>query len=721
MASNNSTTRTYTAPTCTLILGDQDKQLASSSQSDRLSSADFTLHLDDPDQGKSECITLQGQFHQLDRLQQVTSEYIAELVARFPLPTIDDRAPVFKESQSPSTDRSTNSVHQLDHQDESQTPNSDIIENESGSADQFSEESVNPASLFSLQSVSKLLGYSSEDDRTSKTPDNSEQQPPREPVMSATTSQTPAWMGGDSALDHKLQLGDLATTTSGVVLTLSAIQLFDLATVLDEYLSDALNNPPQSGSKTSHLAQQPVRDRSNGLPPAAIAPKSNKQAEPDRTAASLSRLPNLPKIPADPEHTHGYRRTRRARSGFTSAIPWAAAAAVAVGAPFLFLSKPNNPPKQATNQTTTPTAQAPNLNQDAGKSVTSPQPSTPTASVPTPTTSVPTPTAGMPTPWQAQPVQPPQNNTNLPITGIQQPQNQNSSKIGIAPLPPSILGTATPESQTQVSKGQTRLPARASTPSLSPNNTALIPPTQTTTTPPGTIPQKSVNSGKISVSTQPLPILQDQPVVTPTTRSIGKSNMMPSRGNNPARQVSPAPMNPQNQQDMAPTNGNNSPPNISNSSPKENVLTPLPKIDPRALPPNPNIITSPSESPNNIAGAEFPTPQVVPEQPLPSNAARVGPDAADNPSLQEAKRYFQGKWKAVPNQPNSLQYVLEVNGKSGVVQNVDPQGEAATNYLKQTKMIKPGQKLVAPVAGSGNQKIRVLLQPDGNVDTLIEP
>jgi Domain of unknown function (DUF4335) len=714
MASNNSTTRTYTAPTCALILGDRDKQLASSSQSDRLSSADFTLHLDDPDRGKSECITLQGQFHQLDRLQQVTSEYIAELVTKFPLPTIDDRAPVFKESQSPSTDRSTNSVNQLDRQDESQTPNSDIIENESGSADQFSEESVNPASLFSLQSVSKLLGYSSDDDRTSKTPDNSAQQPPQEPVMSATTSKTPAWMGGDSALDHKLQLGDLATTTSGAVLTLSAIQLFDLATVLDEYLSDALNNPPQSGSKTSHLAQRPVVDRSNGLPPAAIAPKSNKQAEPDRTAASLSRLPNLPKIPADPEHTRGYRRTRRARSGFMSAIPWAAAAAVAVGAPFLFLSKPNNPPKQATNQATTPTAQAPNLNQDAGKSVTSLQPSTPTASVPTPT-------AGMPTPWQAQPVQPPQNNTNLPTPGIQQPQNQNSSKIGIAPLPPSILGTATPESQIQVSKGQTRLPARASTPSLSPNNTALIPPTQTTTTQPGTIPQKSVNPGKISVSTQPLPILQDQPVVAPTTRSIGKQNPMPRRGNNPARQVSPAPMNPQNQQDVAPTNGNNSPPNIATSNPKENVLTPLPKIDPRALPPNPNIITSPSEPPNNIAGAEFPTPQVVPEQPLPSNAARVGPDAADNPSLQEAKRYFQSKWKAVPNQPNSLQYVLEVNGKSGMVQNVDPQGEAATNYLKQTKMIKPGQKLVAPVAGSGNQKIRVLLQPDGNVDTLIEP
>jgi hypothetical protein len=65
--------------------------------------------------------------------------------------------------------------------------------------------------------------------------------------------------------------------------------------------------------------------------------------------------------------------------------------------------------------------------------------------------------------------------------------------------------------------------------------------------------------------------------------------------------------------------------------------------------------------------------------------------------------------------------VLDVNGQSGVVRSVNPQGEAATNYLKQTKLIKPGQKIVSPVAGSSDQKIRVILQADGNVDTFVEP
>jgi hypothetical protein len=97
-------------------------------------------------------------------------------------------------------------------------------------------------------------------------------------------------------------------------------------------------------------------------------------------------------------------------------------------------------------------------------------------------------------------------------------------------------------------------------------------------------------------------------------------------------------------------------------------------------------------------------------------------DSGDSAALQETKRYFQGKWKANAAQTNSLQYVLQVSGKSGIVRTVSPQGEAATSYLQQTKFIKPGQKLVSPAAaGSSDQKIRVLLQADGNVDTFTEP
>jgi hypothetical protein len=679
MALNNSNKHTYKAPTCVLNIESQDR----SSQQNRADVVDFTLHLDDPDSSRSEHVTLQGSWQQLNSLQQVTSEYIAELVARFPLPTINDRSPKFNEPESPSTDRSTTSEHQLNPPDRDREHNLEISTNESELEDQFSEESVSPAGLFSLQSVSKLLGHG--DDRPQGKP-NFRQQPLKDPAISSNTPQPPTLIGGESSLDHKLHLGDLATPKSGAVLTISAIQLFDLATVLDRCCADEVNvnNPQQIEAKTP--------DRSIGLSPANASVNASIDSEPtesDITTSSLSRLPNLPKLPAaEPEQDRGHRRRRSRSGGFKSAIPWAAAAAIAVGGTFLLLNKSSNPPKQSADKVTAPTtAQSPN----------------PTAVGSAGTSSQPAPTAALPAPWQAQPVQPPQHNPTLPAPSPQQPQNQaDSSKIGLAPLPPSILGIASPVPQTAVNQSKTRSTATTSTPSLSPKNTTLIPPT--TTTRPG-------NSGKPSVS-QPLPILQDQPATPTIRRSIVNQNPLQRQGNNPGRKVNPNLINPEDRQENTPITGNNSQSNLPTSGSKENGITPLPKIDPRALPVNPNIIASPTESS---------TPPVIPQQPLPSNVDRVGPNAAENPSLQQATRYFQSKWKAAPNQVSSLQYVLEVNGKTGVVQNIDPQGEAATNYLKQSKMIKPGQKLVAPIANADNQKIRVLLQPDGNVETLIEP
>jgi hypothetical protein len=127
----------------------------------------------------------------------------------------------------------------------------------------------------------------------------------------------------------------------------------------------------------------------------------------------------------------------------------------------------------------------------------------------------------------------------------------------------------------------------------------------------------------------------------------------------------------------------------------------------------------------NPSISENTAPQVVPpivnEPELQSNNNQ-NPAPFDNPSLNETKRYFQSKWRADLNQSSPLQYVVQFNPKSGVVQSVDPQGEASTTYLKKTGVIKTGQKLVSPItSGEGDQKIRVLLQPDGNVETFIEP
>lgn len=156
----------------------------------------------------------------------------------------------------------------------------------------------------------------------------------------------------------------------------------------------------------------------------------------------------------------------------------------------------------------------------------------------------------------------------------------------------------------------------------------------------------------------------------------------------------------------------NRPSASASQQPAFEPFTPVPK--------NPNLIDP--EQNNNPQGSEPQAQPIVPNQPLPSNSQSSNAADPNNASLEETKRYFQGKWKADNSQPNSLQFVVQVSGKSGIVRSVEPQGEAATAYLQKSKSIAPGQKLISPAAvGSSDRKIRVLLQPDGSVDTFVEP
>ncbi|MTJ52045.1 DUF4335 domain-containing protein, partial [Anabaena sp. UHCC 0253] len=62
---------------------------------------------------------------------------------------------------------------------------------------------------------------------------------------SFNTQSSPAkiYLEPSNNLTHKLFLGSLANQTSGPVIELSLLQLFDLATALDEYSSDMIALP----------------------------------------------------------------------------------------------------------------------------------------------------------------------------------------------------------------------------------------------------------------------------------------------------------------------------------------------------------------------------------------------------------------------------------------------------------------------------------------------
>ncbi len=744
MESHNSPTSTYTAPTCTLKVSSKAKQLSHLDSQQPPHVGNFVLEIDHPDRGELERTTLQGDLRSLENLQSIVSTYIADLIAKFPIPTTTDSHPPAQPQHlteiDPPRDRSVPAQPPT-------PPTSGLMQNLPGLRNsQPKTAAETPPADRSTQSghgkISKLIGFMNQRDRQNlPQSDLARSIPPSSvppsPAMdesetAANTPKQPYLTGGNRSLDHQLHLGDLATPESGEIQILSAIQLFDLATVLDEYVATQVTTS-QSGTKVH--AQ-------------SLAAGGVKRAEAEATAASLSRLPNLPRMTTEPEANPVYYR-RRSRSGWMSAIPWAAAAALLVGAPLLLFGSGSN----NSFQEWAGTLKMPNWLSADRTGDKKPVGSRPTSSQPTnsstgadgtlATNSSGAPSAALPKPWQAQSVQPPKNTLPTAPTGSQSGQIAKNN-LGTTTLPAIVSGTQAPSNPLIGGIGSAPS-AVTTTPPVAAKPSTKIPTTPTSKTTPvaatKTNPStkatpKATNTGNISLSTQPILLPQDLPSDRNSTPRSNQTAIPPQNTpvgggiNPPAIVTPPAIVDPYTPKKV--TNSSVKPkiatkPRPQASSSTVPFLTPSPTIEPKTYKSNPNLITpQPSSAekpvpPNNITGSESPTPQVVPDRPIQASNGQVGAESIENSSLQEAKRYFQGKWKANPTQTNSLQYVLDVNGKNGVVRSVNPQGEAATDYLKQTKLIKPGQKIVSPVAGNSDQKIRVLLQPDGNVDTFIEP
>ncbi len=122
---------------------------------------------------------------------------------------------------------------------------------------------------------------------------------------------------------------------------------------------------------------------------------------------------------------------------------------------------------------------------------------------------------------------------------------------------------------------------------------------------------------------------------------------------------------------------------------------------------------APAESKNS----DIPVKQL----PADSNANPLeAPQANSAESMQanQTQAHFQKRWKADPNFSETLQYVIRLD-KSGKVVRVTPQGDVSKNYLDKTNFLRSGEKLVSP-SGKG-QDVRVLLKPNGEVETIVEP
>ena len=184
MSPSNSVIRRYTPPTCTLEISAQNSPLSRWTDKTVISDLSFNLRFDDPRLPEASKILIQGDRQQLEILCNIVTDYVQRLLQQ----SAEDFSLTLLDNDHINT----------------------------GSEPELKD--ITP-SVFPTQNL---------------------------PSINTQTSQTKVYLESSQNLTHKLFFGDLANQTSGQVIELSLLQLFDLATALDEYSSDMIVLPTAS-------------------------------------------------------------------------------------------------------------------------------------------------------------------------------------------------------------------------------------------------------------------------------------------------------------------------------------------------------------------------------------------------------------------------------------------------------------------------------------------
>jgi hypothetical protein len=111
-------------------------------------------------------------------------------------------------------------------------------------------------------------------------------------------------------------------------------------------------------------------------------------------------------------------------------------------------------------------------------------------------------------------------------------------------------------------------------------------------------------------------------------------------------------------------------------------------------------------------------------QPVPrsgnSAASQAGSSAFDTiPQVAEARTYFKQRWKPPEGLTQTLEYSLQINS-NGSIQSITPLKQASGAYIDRTNMPLLGEPFVSPIAGGRSARIRLVLEPNGDVRTFLE-
>lgn len=113
------------------------------------------------------------------------------------------------------------------------------------------------------------------------------------------------------------------------------------------------------------------------------------------------------------------------------------------------------------------------------------------------------------------------------------------------------------------------------------------------------------------------------------------------------------------------------------------------------------------------------SPQVQTSLSEPSQDSAVQNSSNQSSQAQQVITYFENRWQPPANLKQSLEYRLLIN-RNGSITQVTPLGKAAQLYLSQTNIPVNGEAFIAPVDKSQPSIIRLLLNPNGQVQVFTE-
>ena len=628
--------RRYTPPTCTLSIWANRSPLSRWVGKSLVKKLRFELRFDDPRKPEEQQVTLRGNTEDLDVLYEAVDGYVQHFLEPSPNQLVA-------------------------------SGNSKAVGHATRSAE------VTPLTVLTLPT------------------------PQEENATAVPTQQIHLQSKG--LLSHSLFLGKLANEESGSVVDLSATQLFDLATALDEYAAEVvslpkLNQPSWTPESSGWMRTAASMVLAVGVTAAVIKlldkPQPVEQAQTLTTAQSQKTALESSKI--------GKKRA-------ISQVP---------PAPSTPIPTPSVPPRLSPGTKLPPPPPVK-------------PPSPPVRTAPPPPVKPPSPPVRTAPPIASRPnsrpiltiVPPPARKPDSPqLSATSSTSSSVTSPVASSVTSPiaSSAVSAAPASgasngEARVSEAsKTNLPAADANTQPKPTPPSSIAVVQTVSKLPVIKPAPSPTEvgiqdssrESLSISTETVVIPEAESSISPisTTSITSTSTSSRSTTTNVAVQAIPAP-----QQNVSTLDrGSSTSRIIDQAVPGLNVPS-SPVID-QAVP-GLNVPSSPVSDSLNSSKPTIANP--ISQNTLFDKISQVA----------EARRYFQERWQPPEGLQKTLNYSLWLNN-NGTIRRIIPLGQAAKTYIDNAPIPLIGETFVSPLEGEGIPKIRVLLHPDGKVQTLLE-